>query len=141
MHKDPNPVKKGGSPGGWPGASLGLKCVSKRPKVSKMAPKWLQNGPKWPQNGPKWPKMVQKWPQNGPKWPQKWPKMENFVFFEVLGALRPPNSAKLFLGQPHYSALRGKKKKSAKLFFSTANGSKSPPNHVLSKSKLKKIDF
>ena len=45
----------------------------------------------------------------GPKWPQNGPKWQIFVFFEVLGAFRPPNSAKLFLGQPHYSALREKK--------------------------------
>ena len=36
-------------------------------------------------------------------------------FFGGLGPFRPPNSAKLFLGQPHYSGLR--KKKSAIFFF------------------------
>ena len=62
------------------------------------------------------------------------------MFLGVLGGFRPPNSAKLFLGQPHYSALR-KEKKSPQIFFSTADGSKPPPNHFLSKSKLKKVDF
>ena len=36
--------------------------------------------------------------------------MEILVFFGGLGPFRPPNSAKLFLGQPHYSALRKEKK-------------------------------
>ena len=36
---------------------------------------------------------------------KKW----NFRVFWGFGAFRPPNSAKLFLGQPHYSALRDKK--------------------------------
>ena len=35
--------------------------------------------------------------------------LEIFVFFGGLGPSRPPNSAKLFLGQPHYSGLRKKK--------------------------------
>ena len=43
-----------------------------------------------------------------------------FVFFWGLGAFRPPNSAKLFLGQPHYSALR--KKKSPHFFFQPPMG-------------------
>ena len=34
-------------------------------------------------------------------------KSEKFGVFGVLGPFRPPNSAKLFLGQPHYSALGG----------------------------------
>ena len=36
-------------------------------------------------------------------------KIEILVFFGGLGPFRPPNPAKLFLGQPHDSALRGKK--------------------------------
>ena len=36
-------------------------------------------------------------------------KKRNFGVFWGFGAFRPPNSAKLFLGQPHYSALREKK--------------------------------
>ena len=119
--------------------------------MAQNGPKWFkiaQNDLKMAQNGLKmahnWPKMAPnglKMAQNGPKWPQNGPKWKIFVFFEVLGAFRPPNSAKLFLGQPHYSALRKGKKSPQLLFFSTANGSKPPPNHFLSKSKLKKVDF
>ena len=61
--------------------------------------------------------------------------VEIFVFFGVLGPVRSPNSAKLLLASP-ITAPQGKKK-SANNFFSTANGSKPPSNHVLSKSKKK----
>ena len=73
-----------------------------------------------------------------PKMAGFWKKSGIFVFFGGFGAFRPPSSAKLFLGQPRYSALREKK---SALFFSTTDGSKPPPNHFLSKSKLKKVDF
>ena len=59
-----------------------------------------------------------------------------FGVFWCFGAFRPPNSAKLFLAGP-ITAPQGKKK-SAIFFSSTADGSKPPPKHVLSKSKLKK---
>ena len=57
-----------------------------------------------------------------------------FVFFGVVLGFRPLNSAKLFLGQPHYSALR--KTKSA-IFFPAANGSKPPPNHIFISGALR----
>ena len=113
-------------------AQIGLKMASKRPKnglkTTQTVPHWpktAQTGPHWPQNGPKRPKNGPKWPQNGlkmaqraSKWPtlaQNGPKWKIFVFFGVFGVFRPPNSAKLFWGQPHYSALR--RKKSPQFFF------------------------
>ena len=40
-----------------------------------------------------------------PKMAGFWKKKWNFRVFRGFGAFRPPNSAKLFVGQPHYSAL------------------------------------
>ena len=80
------------------------------PKLPQNDLKMASNDPKRPKRAPKWHKLA----QNGLKMAPNGLKWKIFVFFEVLGAFRPPNSAKLFLGQPHYSALR---KKKVRIFF------------------------
>ena len=40
-----------------------------------------------------------------------------------------------------FGSVPPKEQKKSTFFFSTANGSKPPPNHFVSKSKLKKVDF
>ena len=74
-----------------------------------------------------------------PKMAGFWKKKWNFRVFWGFGAFRPPNSAKLFLGQPHYS-LRGKKKwvwKKNLFFF----GNKEFWKTALSPLKITPISF
>ena len=99
--------------------------ASKRPTLAP-------NGPDWPQNGPHWPKMA----QNGLKMAQKG-KFSCFLKFWVLSGLRILLS--YFWASP-ITAPQGKKSRQI-FIFSTANGSKPPPTHFLSKSKLKKVYF
>ena len=49
-----------------------------------------------------------------PKMAGVWKKKWNFRVFGGFGGFRPPNSAKLFWGQPHYRRPKGKKKSSKK---------------------------